>query len=109
MRRSSKPSSRERSSSTRSRGAVVDTPALKAAIKSARLTAVALDVWENEPDIDVGLLEMVDLGSPHIAGYSFDGKVAGMIMIYRVPLSSISDWSSATRLPISCPRRTCRD
>jgi erythronate-4-phosphate dehydrogenase len=66
-----------------SRGAVVDTPALKAAIKSARLTAVALDVWENEPDIDVGLLEMVDLGSPHIAGYSFDGKVAGMIMIYE--------------------------
>jgi erythronate-4-phosphate dehydrogenase len=66
-----------------SRGAVVDTPALKTAIKSARLKAVTLDVWENEPDIDVGLLETVDLGSPHIAGYSFDGKVAGMIRIYE--------------------------
>jgi erythronate-4-phosphate dehydrogenase len=66
-----------------SRGAVVDTPALKAAVKSGRLKAVALDVWENEPDIDMELMGMVDLGSPHIAGYSFDGKVAGMIMIYE--------------------------
>jgi erythronate-4-phosphate dehydrogenase len=65
-----------------SRGAVVDSEALKIAISSGRLSAVALDVWENEPDIDVELLERVDLGSPHIAGYSFDGKVAGMIMIY---------------------------
>ncbi|HIJ52276.1 MAG TPA: DUF3410 domain-containing protein [Planctomycetes bacterium] len=42
-----------------------------------------LDVWENEPNIDVELLEMVDIGTPHIAGYSLDGKVAGMIMIYK--------------------------
>ena len=65
------------------RGAVVDTPALKQAIQSGRLRAAVLDVWEDEPDIDVELLERVDLGTPHIAGYSFDGKVAGMIMIYR--------------------------
>lgn len=66
-----------------SRGAVVDSPALQQAIRAGRLQAVALDVWEDEPDIDVGLLEMVDLGTPHIAGYSYDGKVAGMIMIYN--------------------------
>jgi erythronate-4-phosphate dehydrogenase len=42
-----------------------------------------LDVWENEPDIDIELLKMVDLGTPHIAGYSLDGKIAGMIMIYK--------------------------
>jgi erythronate-4-phosphate dehydrogenase len=66
-----------------SRGAVVDSPALKAAIGARRLRAVVLDVWEDEPDIDTGLLGMVDLGTPHIAGYSFDGKVAGMIMIYE--------------------------
>jgi erythronate-4-phosphate dehydrogenase len=42
-----------------------------------------LDVWENEPNIDTKLLEMVDIGTPHIAGYSLDGKVAGMIMIYK--------------------------
>jgi len=42
-----------------------------------------LDVWENEPDIDIELLRMVDLSTPHIAGYSFDGKIAGMTMIYE--------------------------
>ncbi len=66
-----------------SRGAVVDTQALKDAIQSERLQAVVLDVWENEPEIDTELLSMVDLGTPHIAGYSFDGKVAGTIMIYH--------------------------
>jgi len=66
-----------------SRGAVVDSEALKAAIAKGRLGPVVLDVWENEPDIDTELLEMVDLGSPHIAGYSLDGKIGGMIMIYE--------------------------
>ncbi|MGE5296027.1 MAG: 4-phosphoerythronate dehydrogenase PdxB [Solirubrobacterales bacterium] len=66
-----------------SRGAVVETQALKSAIRGDRLRAVVLDVWEGEPNIDVELLGMVDLATPHIAGYSFDGKVAGMIMIYR--------------------------
>jgi len=66
-----------------SRGGVVDGRALKSAIKSGRLRAVMLDVWENEPDIDVELLRMVDIGTPHIAGYSLDGKIAGMIMIYK--------------------------
>ncbi len=66
-----------------SRGAVVDSRALRAAIRDHRLRAAVLDVWEGEPDIDVGLLEMVDLGTPHIAGYSYDGKVAGLIMIYE--------------------------
>jgi len=66
-----------------SRGAVTDSGALKAAIRAGRLQAAVLDVWENEPNIDTELLAMVDLGTPHIAGYSFDGKVAGMIMIYH--------------------------
>lgn len=66
-----------------SRGGVVDSSALKSAIRSGRLRAVVLDVWENEPDIDIELFKMVDLGTPHIAGYSLDGKIAGMIMIYK--------------------------
>ena len=66
-----------------SRGDVVDTGALKAAMAADRLGGVVLDVWENEPDIDTELLRKVDLSTPHIAGYSFDGKVAGMIMIYK--------------------------
>jgi erythronate-4-phosphate dehydrogenase len=48
-----------------------------------KLGAVILDVWENEPHIDNELLWKVDLGTPHIAGYSLDGKVNGMVMIYE--------------------------
>ncbi len=66
-----------------SRGGVVDSIALKAAKESGKLKAVVLDVWEGEPNIATELLEMVDIGTPHIAGYSLDGKVAGMIMIYK--------------------------
>ena len=66
-----------------SRGGVVDSKALTDSIQAKYLKAVVLDVWENEPNIDTGLLEMVDIGTPHIAGYSLDGKIAGMIMIYK--------------------------
>jgi len=66
-----------------SRGGVVDSKALKSAIITKKLRAVVLDVWENEPNIDAELLQMVDIGTPHIAGYSLDGKVAGMIMVYK--------------------------
>jgi len=66
-----------------SRGGVHDTAALKAAIQTGRFGAVALDVWEEEPRVDEELLGLVDIATPHIAGYSLDGKVAGLIMIYR--------------------------
>ena len=66
-----------------SRGGVVDTSALKDALSTGRIKAAVLDVWEAEPNIDTGLLKMVDIATPHIAGYSLDGKIAGMIMIYK--------------------------
>jgi len=43
---------------------------------------VIIDVWENEPAIDTELLEMAEIGTAHISGYSLDGKVAGMLMVY---------------------------
>lgn len=66
-----------------SRGGVADTGALTAAIGAGRLGGCVLDVWENEPNIDPALLERVDIASPHVAGYSFDGKVKGTQMIYE--------------------------
>jgi erythronate-4-phosphate dehydrogenase len=66
-----------------SRGKVHETSALKKAISSSKTRGCVLDVWENEPNIDIELVKMVDFGTPHIAGYSYDGKVAGMIMIYN--------------------------
>ncbi|OHB60200.1 MAG: hypothetical protein A2167_06025 [Planctomycetes bacterium RBG_13_46_10] len=65
------------------RGGVHKTTDLKNAVTSGKIKACVLDVWENEPNIDIELVEMVDFGTPHIAGYSYDGKVAGMIMIYN--------------------------
>jgi erythronate-4-phosphate dehydrogenase len=44
---------------------------------------VVLDVWEPEPNISLNLLDKVALGSPHIAGYSYDGKLKGTEMIYQ--------------------------
>ena len=64
-----------------SRGAVADTGALKAAIASGSLGPVVLDVWEDEPTIDAELLGRVDLATPHVAGYSYDGKVNGTQMV----------------------------
>ena len=65
-----------------SRGGVVETGALKSALKSGKVKGAIVDVWEDEPSIDTELLEIVDIGTAHIAGYSFDGKVAGLMMIY---------------------------
>ena len=63
-----------------SRGEVVDGAALKNALAQNRILAASLDVWENEPQIDPELLAMLFTGTPHIAGYSVDGKATGTTM-----------------------------
>ncbi|MCK4888109.1 MAG: 4-phosphoerythronate dehydrogenase, partial [Planctomycetes bacterium] len=86
-----------------SRGAVVDGGALKDAVKNNKFKAVALDVWEAEPDIDIKLLDMVDIATPHIAGYSYDGKVCGMVMIYESACEFFGfepEFSSESFLPV---------
>jgi len=66
-----------------SRGAVADNRALDALLVRRNELSVVLDVWEDEPAISASLLQQVDLGTPHIAGYSYDGKLRGTEMIYR--------------------------
>jgi erythronate-4-phosphate dehydrogenase len=66
-----------------SRGAVVETNALHRALSLGRLSTAILDVWEGEPKIDVRLLNEVMLGTAHIAGYSLDGKVNALRMVYE--------------------------
>ena len=63
-----------------SRGEVIDTAALKNAVDSGKLMGTVADVWENEPDIDLELLGKAYLSTPHIAGYSTDGKANGTSM-----------------------------
>lgn len=58
-----------------SRGAVADTAALKRAHKAGLCGPLVIDCWEGEPAIDHELLEMASIATPHIAGYSRQGKV----------------------------------
>lgn len=58
-----------------SRGAVVDNAALVDALDSGKASCAVIDTWENEPDISAALLERAWIATPHIAGYSADGKV----------------------------------
>lgn len=65
------------------RGPVIDNKALANVLaKRSDMTAV-LDVWELEPEVDIELLGRVALATPHIAGYSLDGKIRGTQMIYH--------------------------
>lgn len=66
-----------------SRGAVVDNDALLEALTRRTIGGAVMDVWEGEPSINWNLLHQVTLGTPHIAGHSFDGKVKGTVMIYH--------------------------
>lgn len=66
-----------------SRGPVIDNEALLELKKKNDYLSVALDVWEKEPGFDQGLLKRIDIGTPHIAGYSLEGKVNGTAMIFE--------------------------
>ena len=65
------------------RGEVIKTEAVKAALKSGQLSGFVCDCWEDEPNIDLELLSLTTLATPHIAGYSKDGKAIGTQMSVR--------------------------
>lgn len=64
-----------------SRGEVVDEDALIAA--RPRLGTIIIDTWKNEPNINKELLELADIATPHIAGYSYQGKQNGTAAVVR--------------------------
>lgn len=66
-----------------SRGAVVDNHALRELLPQRRDLQVVLDVWEGEPQADVELAALCRIATPHIAGYSLDGKLRGTAQIYQ--------------------------
>lgn len=65
-----------------SRGATQDEPALLIRLQEKNLRLI-LDVWQNEPSINIELQQQTLISTPHIAGYSFDGKCRGTYMIYQ--------------------------
>ncbi|MEN0108170.1 MAG: 4-phosphoerythronate dehydrogenase PdxB [Pseudomonas sp.] len=66
-----------------SRGAVVDNAALRELLRQRDDLEAVLDVWEGEPQVDPELAELCLLATPHIAGYSLDGKLRGTAQIYQ--------------------------
>ena len=91
-----------------SRGEVVDETALKMALP--KFGAVVLDTWNNEPDVDKDLIEKVDVATPHIAGYSYQGKQNGTASAVRAVagyfgISQLEDWFPYTDSPEHEPVR----
>jgi len=66
-----------------SRGEVIKTSALKASLSAGKLGGAVLDVWESEPHVDLELLKQVYISTPHIAGYSTDGKANGTSQVVQ--------------------------
>lgn len=66
-----------------SRGEVVEESALLSRMNDKDDLTLILDVWENEPKINLQMLKHTLIGTPHIAGYSIDGKIRGTEMIYQ--------------------------
>ncbi len=64
------------------RGGVINNEALNVVLHERKDLQVVLDVWADEPNVDTDLLQHVLIGTPHIAGYSFEGRVQGSLMIF---------------------------
>ena len=86
-----------------SRGEVVEERVLMKGLSSELIAHAVLDVWEHEPDISLELQERLMLGTPHIAGYSVDGKANGTTAAVRFMSRhfglGIEDWR-AVDLPV---------
>lgn len=80
-----------------SRGEVIEPQGLISALDSGRLKAAALDVWPGEPNIDPELLDRCTIATPHIAGYSLEGKAMGsamavMAVARRFGIDQLTNW-----------------
>jgi erythronate-4-phosphate dehydrogenase len=84
------------------RGAIVDTGALLKALEAGWVSHVVLDTWEGEPRFRRDMQARVDIGTPHIAGHSFEGKVMGTVMVYREACRFLGiepTWSHESLMP----------
>lgn len=89
-----------------SRGEVTETLAVKKVLYSGKLSGAVIDVWENEPDIDLELMQQAVISTPHIAGYSTDGKANGTAMVVNslrkyLNLPSVNWYPESVPLPAS--------
>ncbi|MCB0713993.1 MAG: 4-phosphoerythronate dehydrogenase [Ignavibacteriae bacterium] len=84
------------------RGGVVHSEALRVSLAEKHLSGAILDVWEGEPEVPRELLQLCQLATPHIAGYSQDGKLKGTEMMADglARFAGVKNmWSTAHALP----------
>ncbi len=86
-----------------SRGAVVDNAALRDVLLDREDLQAVLDVWEGEPQVNVPLADLCVIATPHIAGYSLDGRQRGTAQIYQA-LCAFLDQPAAIQLEDLLPR-----
>ncbi len=90
-----------------SRGEVLDNQALRACLEKSSIAGAVLDVWENEPEIDRELLQLCDIATPHIAGYSADGKAAGTAGAVRFIAKQLGIKDLEHFAPAALPQAGC--
>lgn len=83
------------------RGPIVETNALIAALETKKVSGAIIDCWEGEPEINGQLLEMATIATPHIAGYSLEGKRRATAMAVRaidstidLPIDRVTEYAS---------------
>lgn len=84
------------------RGGVIDERALARRLDARADLAVALDTWAGEPALDADLLARVDLGTPHIAGHTQEGRLRGTAIVARAAAEVFGvalDWDWRAALP----------
>lgn len=84
------------------RGPVVDTEAIIEAIKEGLIYQAVIDTWEGEPNISRQLLELTSIATPHIAGYSRQGKMRAT----RAVLDALSETFALPPIPFTGERTT---
>jgi erythronate-4-phosphate dehydrogenase len=85
-----------------SRGGVIDSIALSDWLAGATEGGAVLDVWEGEPDLPIGLISSTAIATPHIAGYSLDGKIRGTAMLAEALARlhpAVSYWDAGDAIP----------
>jgi len=86
-----------------SRGKVLDSDALLLAKENGIVSHAVLDVWDPEPVIRADVLDVATIGTPHIAGHSFEGKLNGTVQAYREAchfFETAPVWDPAPLLPV---------
>lgn len=92
-----------------SRGGCMSTPSVVEALRTKKIRAAAIDTWENEPHINTSLLQAAWIATPHIAGYSADGKANATRMALEAVARFFGKECSFSIAPPALPDGFCYD